>query len=131
MITTENASISDFLYKIIASILSLFYDARVVLSAVLVLILLDQIVGVTYAVSKKQFCWKKFNKVFIKVIMYMVVIISSFVYERFLLSSSEIPFTKIIGALVGAKELGSSYMTFKKFSGVDLKEALTRIKTKI
>lgn len=80
--------------------------------------------GVSYAIAKKCFSWKVFNKVFLKVLIYMSVIMSTFVYEKYLLNASDLYFTKAIAALVGFRELSSSYMTFAKLTGVQLFEQI-------
>ena len=114
----------EFVLRIIAIILSIFYDMRIILHAVLVLILIDQIMGVTYALVKKKFSWQVFNKVYRKVITYILVIIAAFVYERYLLYSEELYFTKIIGALVGFQEIASAYLTFGKMTGIKVFETI-------
>jgi hypothetical protein len=80
--------------------------------------------GVTYAIRQKSFDWKVFNKVFIKVIIYIAAILAAFVYERYLLGSTEIYFTKIMAAMVGAKEIGSSYLKFAKMTGINVFETI-------
>lgn len=110
----------EFVLRIIAIILSIFYDMRIILHAVLVLILIDQVMGVTYALMKKEFSWQIFNKVYRKTITYMLVIMAAFVYERYLLNSPEMYFTKIVGALVGFQEIASVYITFGKMTGIEL-----------
>ncbi|MBN2661588.1 MAG: phage holin family protein [Tannerellaceae bacterium] len=112
--------ILDVLGRVIVAVLTLFYDARIVLSAVLFLIVIDQILGVTYAVSKNEFDWSKFKKVYRKVTTYMSVILAAFVYERYLLKADNIYFTQIIASLVGFQELSSAYITFAKLTGINL-----------
>lgn len=114
----------DFILRVIVVILSIFYDMRIILHAVLVLILIDQVMGVTYALSKKQFSWHVFNKVYRKVLIYILVIIAAFIYERYLLFSQEMYFTKIIGALVGFQEIASAYLTFGKMTGIKVFETI-------
>jgi len=80
--------------------------------------------GVTYALKTKKFSWQVFNKVYRKVITYILVIIAAFVYERYLLHSQEIYFTKIIGALVGFQEISSAYLTFAKMTGIKVFETI-------
>ena len=80
--------------------------------------------GVTYAIHQKKFSWKTFTKVFIKVIIYMAAILAAFVYERFLLNSELIYFTKIVASLVGAKEIASSYTKFAKMTGIEIFETI-------
>lgn len=116
----------DAICRIAIALLTLFYDARIVLSAVLFLICADQVMGVTYALKLKQFSWKTFNKVYRKVITYMAVILAAFVYERYLLNSEAIYFTKIIGALVGFQELSSAYLTFAKMTGINIFEQIIK-----
>lgn len=119
----------DWIISTITVVLSLFYDARIVLHAVLFLICIDQVMGVTFAWKQKKFSWKKFGQVFPKVIIYMAAILAAFIYERYLLGSTEIYFTKIIAALVGAKEISSSYTKFVKMTGIKLFElVLEKIK---
>ena len=114
----------DLITKVFVLILSIFIDARLIFHAVLFLIAIDQLMGVAYALAKKCFSWKKFNKVFIKMIIYMSVIMSTFVYEKYLLNGIDLYFTKAIAALVGFRELSSSYMTFAKLTGVQLFEQI-------
>jgi len=114
----------EAILRLIAIILSIFYDARIILHAVLCLILIDQVMGVTYALKTKKFSWQVFNKVYRKVITYILVIIAAFVYERYLLHSQEIYFTKIIGALVGFQEISSAYLTFAKMTGIKVFETI-------
>jgi phage-related holin len=114
----------EAILRLIAIILSIFYDARIILHAVLFLILIDQVMGVTYALKQKKFSWQIFNKVYRKVITYILVIIAAFVYERYLLLSQELYFTKIIGALVGFQEISSAYLTFAKMTGIRVFETI-------
>lgn len=113
-------TILDWILRALSMFISLFYDARLVLHAVLFLIIIDQVMGVTYALKLKEFNWKTFNKVYRKVLTYMAVILAAFVYERYLLNSEAIYFTKIIGALVGFQELSSAYLTFAKMTGINI-----------
>ncbi|WP_347839318.1 phage holin family protein [uncultured Draconibacterium sp.] len=119
-------TVIDWILRALSVIVSLFYDARLVLHAVLFLIIIDQVMGVTYALKLKQFSWKTFNKVYRKVITYMAVILAAFVYERYLLNSEAIYFTKIIGALVGFQELSSAYLTFAKMTGINIFEQIIK-----
>lgn len=119
-------TVLDWILRALSVIVSLFYDARLVLHAVLFLIIIDQVMGVTYALKLKQFSWKTFNKVYRKVITYMAVILAAFVYERYLLNSEAIYFTKIIGALVGFQELSSAYLTFAKMTGINIFEQIIK-----
>ena len=105
-------------------VLSIFIDAKLIFHAVLFLIAIDQIFGVAYAIVKKCFKWKIFNKVFLKVLIYMSVIMSTFIYEKYLLNGVDLYFTKAIAALVGFRELSSSYMTFAKLTGVEIFETI-------
>jgi len=110
--------------KICTFILMIFYDARPVLHAVLFLIVIDQVMGITYALSQKKFSWRTFNKVFKKIIIYIAAILAAFVYERYLLNSEPIYFTKIVAALVGAKEMASSYSKLAKMTGIEIFETM-------
>jgi phage-related holin len=114
----------EFVLRIIVIILSIFYDMRIILHAVLVLILIDQIMGVTYALVKKKFSWEVFNKVYRKILTYILVIMAAFIYERYLLYSEQMYFTKIIGALVGFQEIASAYLTFGKMTGIKIFEKI-------
>ena len=116
--------IVNWFLKIATLVLSLFYDVRIVLHAVLFLIVMDQVMGITYAIHNNEFSWRKFKKVFPKVIMYISAILVAFIYERYLLNSTPIYFTKIIAALVGAKEVSSSYIKLSKMTGIKVFETL-------
>lgn len=117
-------SFFEVILRLIAVILSIFYDARFIFHAVLCLILIDQAMGVINALIKKEFSWQVFNKVYRKVITYILVIIAAFIYERYLLYSEELYFTKIIGALVGFQEISSAYLTFAKMTGIKVFETI-------
>lgn len=114
----------DYIAKIFVLVLSIFIDARLIFHAVLFLIAIDQVMGVTYALVKKCFSLKAFSKVFLKVLLYMSVIMSTFIYEKYLLNNGDLYFTKIIAALVGFKELSSSYMKFVQLTGIELFESI-------
>jgi hypothetical protein len=114
----------DYLAKVFVLVLSIFIDARLIFHAILFLIVIDQIMGVTYAVVKKCFSLKIFSKVFLKVLLYMSVIMSTFIYEKYLLNGADLYFTKIIAALVGFKELSSSYQKFVQLTGIELFESI-------
>jgi len=122
--TDRIQSFWDIILRLAAIILSIFYDSRVILHAVLFLIIIDQIMGVTYALKEKKFNWKIFNKVYRKITTYILVIIAAFIYERYLLFSEELYFTKIIGALVGFQEISSAYLTFAKMTGIRVFETI-------
>lgn len=127
--TTSFDSVLDWILRLIAVVISIFSDAKTVLHAVLFLILIDQVFGVVHALRERKFSWKIFNQVYTKVIIYISVILAAFVYERYLLNSQEIYFTKIMAALVGFQELSSSYMTFAKITGIKIFEIIfTKIK---
>lgn len=114
----------EWILRIVTVILSIFSEARMILHAVLFLILIDQIFGVMYALKNNQFSWKVFNKVYRKVITYILVILAAFVYEKFLLSAEAIYFTKVMAALVGFQEISSAYLTFAKMTGVRVFETI-------
>lgn len=122
--TERYNSIIDWFFSVVSLLLSCFYDARIVLHAVLFMIVIDQIMGVTYALNQKKFTWRKFSKVFTKIIIYIAAILAAFVYERYLLDSEPIYFTKIVAALVGAKEIASSYTKFAKMTGIEIFETI-------
>lgn len=128
-LANETRRVTDFIIHLLSLLFSIFYDARIVLHAVLFLIVIDQVVGVAYALKKREFAWKKFNKVFTKVILYIAAICAAFVYERYLLSSEAIYFTKIVAALVGAKEISSSYLKFAELMNMNVfREIFDKIK---
>ena len=110
----------ELIVRVFVAVLAVFSDAKTLLHAVLFLIVIDQVIGVTYALKEKQFCWKVFNKVYRQVLIYIAVILAAFVYERYLLGSDAIYFTKIMAALVGFQEVSSSYLTFAKMTGIQV-----------
>lgn len=116
--------ILEVLGRVVIALLALFYDARIVLNSVLFLIVIDQIMGVTYAISTNEFEWAKFKKVYRKVITYMSVILAAFVYERYLLRAESIYFTQIIASLVGFQEISSAYIKFTKMTGIEIFEKI-------
>lgn len=107
----------DFIARVFVAILAVFSDAKTLLHAVLFLILIDQVIGLSFALKQKHFSWKVFNKVYRKVLIYIAVILAAFVYERYLLGSDAIYFTKIMASLVGFQEISSAYLTFAKMTG--------------
>jgi phage-related holin len=112
----------DFFLKIVVVILATFSEARTILHSILFLILIDQVMGVTLALKMNQFSWKTFNKVYRKVITYMCVVLATFAYERYILNSEGIYFTRIMAGIVGFQELSSAYLTFTKMTGFKIIE---------
>lgn len=112
--------IIEWILRTFAAVIGIFSEAKNLFHAVLFLIVIDQIMGVIRALKLKEFSWKIFNKVYRKVIIYMVVIMATYVYEKFLLGSDSIYFTKIISAIIGFQELSSAYLNFAKLTGFKL-----------
>lgn len=108
----------EFFIRVIVAVLAVFSDARTLLHAVLFLIMIDQVMGVTFAIKDNKFNWHEFNKVYRKVLIYISVILAAFIYERYLLGSDAIYFTKIMASLVGFQEISSAYVKFAKMTGI-------------
>lgn len=116
----DKAGILEAIAKLIVLILSIFAEAQYLFVTVMVLIWLDQIAGTTRALVKKQFNWRKFNKVFVKILVYLTVIMATFVYEKFLIQNTSLVFTKGISGLIGFRELASIYNNASQAIGIDL-----------
>lgn len=111
----------------IAVVIAFFAEAKNLFHGVLVLILIDQLTGFLKALINRNFNWKKFNQVFKKVIMYLSAIIATFVFEKLLLESNDIFFSKAISSLIGFRELVSVYKNVSEATGKDyIKNAIKR-----
>lgn len=104
----------DVLVKVIVAILGVFFEGRMLFHIIMFFIFMDQIVGVTRAVALGEFDWKSFKKVYIKIIVYLSVIMSTFVYEKYLMQNASLFFTKAVTALVAFRELTSIYNNASK-----------------
>ena len=112
--------VMDTSLKLMAVIASIFSEAKILYYAIIILILCDQITGVAKAVSKSEFNWKEFNKLYKKIIVYLVVISGTLIFEKILIGNTSIIFTKAISAIIGFQELASSYINASEAVGYDL-----------
>jgi phage-related holin len=113
----------------ITIVLGIFSEARTLFHAILFLILIDQVTGVVRACLRKEFSWHTFNKVYRKVLLYLALLMAVFVFERYLIETGSIFFTKAFASLIGFQELASSFINVSKATGSDLLEkTIKRIK---
>ena len=98
----------------------LFEDVKHLLISVLVLVTIDQITGVWKACKKKNFKWRIFNKVYAKMILYMLALIAVFIYESFIIGITSHYFTKGLSAIIGFQELASSYLNISVITGTNV-----------
>jgi len=98
----------------------LFEDVKHLLISVLVLITIDQITGVWRACKKREFKWKIFNKVYAKMILYMIALIAVFIYEHFIIGVTSHYFTKGLATIIGFQELSSTYLNISKITGTNI-----------
>lgn len=97
----------------------IFEEVDYLLLSVLVLIVIDQITGVWKALKNKEFKWKFFNKVYAKMILYLVVLIATYVYEHFVIGVESHYFTKGLAAIIGFQELASTYLNISEITETD------------
>ena len=112
-------TLADMFVKVLMFILILFEEVKMVLIAVLILITFDQFTGVWKAISLKQFNWRCFNKVYTKVILYLIVLIATFFYECYILELTGHYFTKGLAAVIGFQELSSVYLNISEVTKTD------------
>lgn len=128
-IITKLYTLIEYVWKIFVLILLLFEEIKPILISVLVLIVLDQFTGLWKAIYFRQFEWKKFNRLYAKVILYLTVIMSTYVYGQFILELPDHYFTKGIAAVIGFQELSSSYLNVSKITGKEyIKEYIDKLK---
>lgn len=118
--------IYNWIIKLCIIFLSLFTDAKELFQAVLFLVMIDQITGMIKALVCKEWNWKRFDRLFIKMIIYPAVIMGTFVLEKHLIQTGSLFFTKGIAALIGFRELSSSYNNASKATGLDLFENIMK-----
>jgi phage-related holin len=97
----------------------IFEEVNTILLSVLVLITIDQITGVWKACSLRQFKWKVFSKLYAKIILYMIVLIATFIYETYIIGINSHYFTKGLAAIIGFQELSSTYLNISIITGTD------------
>lgn len=105
------------IWKIFFLILMLFEEVRTLLIAVMVLILLDQFTGVYRALYFHIFKWRVFNRFYAKLILYLAVIMGTFVFEEFIITLDSHYFTKGIATVIGFQELASAYLNVTEITG--------------
>ena len=114
--------IYDWMIRVCVVILSVFTETKELFQAVLFLVMIDQITGMVKALVCKEWNWKRFDRLFIKMIIYPAVIMGTFVLEKYLIQTGSLFFTKGIAALIGFRELSSSYNNASKATGLNLFE---------
>lgn len=120
-------SLFDAFWKVLAVIILVFQEIKMVLLGATILIVIDQISGVWKALKKGQFSWKSFSRVYAKLILYLFCIIACFVYEEMILETHAHYLTKGIGAVIGFQELSSIYLNVSVITGTNfLKEYLQK-----
>lgn len=113
-------------------ILLLFEEIKPILIAVIFLIVVDQVTGLWKALKFKKFSWKTFNNLYTKMILYLTVIIATYVFCEFILELEEHYFTKGIASVIGFQELSSSYLNVSDITGKKyIKEYCDKIRSKL
>lgn len=94
--------------------------------------MVDQFTGVFKALYLKQFTWSKFNRLYVKIILYLTVIMATFIYGEFILQLHSHYFTKGIAAVIGFQELSSSYLNVTAITGKKyIYEYIQKLKNKV
>ena len=107
----------DYLFKAFLVVLMLFEEVRLLLTGVIVLILVDQFTGVFKALYFHEFEWKKFYQLYVKTILYLTVLLATFVYEEYVLDLEFHYFTKALATVIGFQELSSSFLNVTQITG--------------
>ncbi|MFW6272162.1 MAG: phage holin family protein [bacterium] len=114
--------------EFICYILLIFEEVSVATNVMLILIVIDQITGVWSALKNKKFKWVVFNQFYAKIILYLLAVISLFLYESYLLGIINNYFTKALITIIGFQELKSAYNNISEILGID---ALTKFIEKV
>jgi len=114
---TKMQQLIQSLAKFFMLILLVFQEIKPLLISVLILIAIDQFTGVWKAIYLKEFNWKKFYRLYSKTILYLVVIMSTFLYEEFLVGEVNHYGTRGISAIIGFQELSSIYLNITVITG--------------
>lgn len=118
--------------KAIIFVALFFEDIKIIVTATMILIAFDQFTGVWKAVNAQEFQWSKFNKLYTKLILYVVALMVTYILEKQILNTQEFPFTKGLGIVIGTQEVISTYGNISSITGKKyIKEYVTTIKTKL
>lgn len=109
----------DAFVKMMALIFLIFQEIRMVMIGVTILIIADQISGVWRAFKTSKFEWRKFNRFYTKIILYLICILVFYVYENMILELPGHYFTKGVGAVIGFQELSSIYLNVSSITGTN------------
>jgi len=133
MITNNRATnFFDYLWKAFLVILMLFEEVRFLLTGVIVLIVADQLTGVFKALYLHEFEWKKFYRLYVKMILYLTVLLATFIYEEYILELDHHFFTKGLATVIGFQELSSCFLNVTEITGKKyIIEFLNKIKDKL
>ena len=113
----------EWLLKLLGAMVAMLLPIYNIMAAIVALIILDFISGVSAAIAvKDKFQASKIKKTVAKFIFYNVAVMSAFVVEKFL--APELPLIKIVGAFIGMTEFFSILRNLKKILGLDFTKAI-------
>lgn len=110
-------------------LLVILQEIQLILFALIFLIVANQITGVWKALKNKEWCWQKFKKLYVKLVLYLLCVIVFFVFEEYILQTHSHWLTKGIAAVIGFQEIASTYLNVSIITGTDfLNEYIKKIK---
>ena len=113
-------------------VLLFFEDIKLIVIAMMLLIAFDQFTGVWKAIKFKEFNWKKFNRLYTKLILYIIALMATYILEKQIITTDEYPFTKGLAIIIGTQEVISIYSNISITTGKKyIKEYVNVLKDKL
>lgn len=124
--------VSEYILKAIIFVALFFEDIKFIVIAMMVLIGFDQITGVWKVVRQHTFEWKKFNRLYTKLILYILALMATYILEKQIINTDAYPFTKGLAIIIGSQELISIYINISDITGKKyIKEYVDTVKNKL
>lgn len=124
--------ISEYILKSIIFVALFFEDIKFIVIAMMVLIGFDQITGVWKVIRQHTFEWKKFNRLYTKLILYILALMATYILEKQIINTDSYPFTKGLAIIIGSQELISIYINISDITGKKyIKEYVDIVKNKL
>ena len=118
--------------KVIIFVALFFEDIKLIVIAMMLLITIDQFTGVWKAIRFKEFNWKKFNRLYTKLILYIIALMATYILEKQIINTNEYPFTKGLAIIIGTQEVISIYSNISITTGKKyIKEYISVLKDKL
>ena len=124
----------DFFMKLTLWFLAILVPLYDVAGALILLIAIDLITGIVASVKvKENFQWAKIFNTLLKVFIYCMIVIASWVVESKIMPA--IPFMRLVAGFLALTELRSILYNFKTIFGIDvwdyIRSAIKREEVKV